>query len=508
MYLHQAFKCCPYAGMVTSQIHDYLERNKCVVVDDPALADVQVINTCGSDARNAQQTFDSIALVRDQAPGTPVVITGCLNSIEPKAVARALEGVADSAMFDPRNLGGLDEVFKPSVIPFDSVRTSLKNRYAGTAFSDHWYHVGVSTGCFGTCTFCAIRRATGRPRSNPIDGVLADVRRGLAAGHPDVLLVSTDISAWGADLGLTVVDLLSALSDMPEQVMFSAEAFEPKLFVEHFDALLGVFKRGRFSFIGLPIQSGSQRVLDQMERDYEIGAVLDCVRRLKAEVPDLLVRTDVLYGFGDESDDDFEQSRAAGRVFDVVSYNAYQERPGTAPIRLPPEVFDRRHAQVMAELRELAQRGVPDTKRIVPIPSHQSIDWDIEGDRLANDAVPVVDLIPEDLTRWLSSTRARFAKVLEKRGVIKLGGSGWWIDGVSVNEQQRAVILVMRDATGAAVDIGLRRPDQPGAAMARSERFAMWIVTPSFTPTAEQDIAIKAFIAMLELSLVRGQNGR
>lgn len=506
VYLHQAFKCCPYAGMITSQIYDYLERNAFTLVEDPALADVQLINSCGSDSRNAAQTFDAVASVRDLAPGTPIVVTGCLNSIEPKAVARSLEGVADTAMLDPRHLSGLDELFKPAVVPFDSVRTSLKNRYAGTAFSDHWYHVGVSTGCFGTCTFCAIRRATGRPRSNPIQGVLADVRRGLSAGHPDVLLVSTDVSAWGADLGLTVVDLLSALSDMPEDVMFSAEAFEPKLFLEHFDALLEVFRRGRFSFIGLPIQSGSQRILDQMERDYDIRAVLDAVRRLKVAAPDLLVRTDILYGFGDETDEDFEASRLAGRAFDVASYNAYRERPGTAPIRLSQEVVDRRHLQAMDELRFLAQRGVPAAKRIIPIPDDQSIDWDIEGDRLAHDDVKIAEPPAPDLMRWLTSTRLRFANVIEKRGTIKLGNTGWAIDGAHVHDVQRAVILVMRNAAGQAVDVGLRRPDQSGPAMARSDRFAMWIVTPGFTPTPDQDIAIKALIAMLELKLVPGQD--
>ena len=58
----------------------------------------------------------------------------------------------------------------------------------------------VSTGCFGTCSFCSIRRATGRPKSTPIDRILAEVDRGIASGQPDILFVSTDVSAWGADL--------------------------------------------------------------------------------------------------------------------------------------------------------------------------------------------------------------------------------------------------------------------------------------------------------------------
>jgi hypothetical protein len=67
----------------------------------------------------------------------------------------------------------------------------------------------------------------------------------------------------------------------------------------------------------------------------------------------------------------------------------------------------------------------------------------------------------------------------------------------------RAVMLVMRNNAGETIDIGLRRPDQPGSAMARSDRFAMWIVTPNFTPTEEQDQAIKTLMVMLELKRVQ-----
>lgn len=90
VYVKQAFKCCPYAGMITSQIHDFLEQNGYEVVDDPTIADAQLVNTCGSDAAQAQLTYDTIADVREQAPGSPIVIAGCLNSIEPKRIVAAL----------------------------------------------------------------------------------------------------------------------------------------------------------------------------------------------------------------------------------------------------------------------------------------------------------------------------------------------------------------------------------------------------------------------------------
>src|SRR5688572_10750746 len=91
VHLHQAFKCCPYAGAVTSQIHDFLEKNGYTVMRGPEGADVHVINSCGSDARLAQMTFDAIERIGTRSQETaPVVVTGCLCGIERARLETAL----------------------------------------------------------------------------------------------------------------------------------------------------------------------------------------------------------------------------------------------------------------------------------------------------------------------------------------------------------------------------------------------------------------------------------
>jgi tRNA A37 methylthiotransferase MiaB len=460
VYIHQAFLCCPYAGMNTSRIHDYVEKNGYHVVEDPAAAAVHVINTCGSDAKQAQLTYDAIKLVMQGRPDVPVVTTGCLNSIEPKRVAAALEGASQHAMLDTRNLDGLDELFQHDAIGFDAVNPSLRNRYSGTEFAEHgWYHVGVSTGCLGTCTFCAIRRATGRPRSTPIPSVLEDIDRGVAAGRADILFISTDLSAWGHDLGLTVVDLLRAIVAHPVEALYAAEAFEPTLFLEHFDALLPLLASGRFAWIAVPIQSGSQRILDAMQRPYAIDDVLAAIARLREAAPDLVIRTDILFGFGDETDDDFAASIAASRAFDIPSFNHYQERPGTAKVLLPDDVVIARRKLASEELYARAKGGP------------------VRIRHLKAESTPFNDRVPEPdgYEAWRERQGALIGRVIANRAGFGLG-EGWTVASARVeNGELRSVVLEVSHRDGRAFDVALRHPEQDGNYLNVTDRFAIWV---------------------------------
>ena len=498
VFLHQAFRCCPYAGAVTSQTHDYLEANGFVVVPDAESADVHVVNTCGSDARQAQLTWDVLGRLSSSTPAKPVVATGWLVSIDPRRLAAELAPFAQSARFDPRHLPGLDTVFGAERIRFDDVQPALHNEYAGNDLSAGWYHILASTGCLGTCSFCAIRRATGRPKSRPVDHVLTDLRRGVAEGLHDILLVSTDLSAWGTDFGQSVVDLVRAVSNEPGEFRLAAESIEPTLFLEHFDALLPHFTNGRWAFLGLPIQSGSARILRQMERTYDPRDVVAAVRRLKVAAPDLVMRTDLIYGFGDETDKEFHDSIEVSRSFDLPSFNAYQPRPGTAPLRLAPDVLKTRRDRCLAELHARAQAGLLPIRR-----------WDGGADtpRLAASAGggsgalgaveergPAEPWETAEGQAWLTQTARRFQRVLSRQKSIVLS-DGWVLGSVRVTAE--AVVLGLRHADGRTLDLGLRHAGWPGVALARGDRFAVWVMAKGIEADAGLDGAIKRLLAGL-----------
>lgn len=459
--LHQAFRCCPFAGAVSSQVHAYLEANGFVIAESRDNAEVHVVNTCGSDASQAQITWDTVAEIRRRAPTARIVALGCLVSIEPRRLAEVLAGVAESATFDPRHTAGLDRLFGGTV-PYAQVQPAQNNEYVGNDFAKDWHHIVASTGCLGTCSFCAIRRATGRPRSRAIADVLADVARGRASGRLNQLLVSTDLSAWGTDLGLTVVDLLAAVTEAAgNDVRLAGESFEPTLFLEHFEALLPLFASGRWAYLGVPIQSGSTRVLREMSRTYDPEAVLAAVARLKAAAPDLILRTDLIFGFGEETEAEFEASIVASRSFDLPSFNAYQERPGTLPLKLPPEVLLARRDRALAELKARADQGWATIRRA---------GGETQAPAMAAPGGKGGAEQPWDTAEgraWLVAEARRYALVLRKRPEVPLG-AGWSLVGVRVEPD--ALLLTLRHTSGVEATVAQRQDGWPGGAMARGAR--------------------------------------
>ncbi len=495
IFLHQAFRCCPYAGAVTSQVHDYLEANGFVVVADAESADAHLVNTCGSDARQAQLTWDVLQTLASRAPTAPVVTTGCLVSIDPRRLAVELAPFAQSARFDPRHLPGLDIVFGAERVRFDDVQPALHNEYAGNDLSAGWFHILASTGCLGTCSFCAIRRATGRPKSRTVDQVLVDLRRGVGEGLHDILLVSTDLSAWGTDLGQTVVDLVTAVSNEPGEFRLAAESMEPTLFLEHFEALLPHFTNGRWAFLGLPIQSGSARILRQMERTYDPKDVVAAVRRLKAAAPSLVVRTDLIYGFGDETDAEFRESVEVSRAFDLPSFNAYQPRPGTAPLRLVPEVLKARRDLALAELQARAQAGLLPIRRWDGGADTPRLAVSADGGSESGEAPgPAGPSETAEGQAWLTQTARGFQRVLSRQKSIVLT-DGWVFGSVRVSAD--AVVLGLRHADGRTIELGLRHAGWPGVALARGERFAVWVMAKGIQADAGLDAAIKRLLSAL-----------
>lgn len=146
IHLHQAFRRCPYAGMVSSRVHAYLLETGHTIVDRPEDADVHLVNSCGSDARQAARTHEALDRVAAVGGERTVAVLGCLVSIEASGVAAALGRFDRSARLDPRSLDRLDELFAQPTVPFADVQPSLHNEYVGNEFSEGWTHVLASTG--------------------------------------------------------------------------------------------------------------------------------------------------------------------------------------------------------------------------------------------------------------------------------------------------------------------------------------------------------------------------
>ncbi len=344
-----------------------LRARNAVAAERPEQADLVIINTCSVTAsadQSARQTARRLARLN---PKAQIVMTGCSATRQPEAF-RPLPNVLRVVPNDekPRLVsllatdfglgtadrfgdgdGGCGAVIEPGV--------------AGrTAFT-----LRVQTGCAQPCAYCIIPTTRGAPRSVPIDAVLAEIHRVVQAGFKEIALTGVHLGSYGRDLipASSLFELLKALerdwtldghrsSLVPgidaspagrvcsaPSVRFRLSSLEP---MDCTPEIVGLVAASEFfaPHFHLPLQHASNRVLTAMRRPYTIEQYAALVDQVRSKIPAAAIGSDIIVGFPDESDDDFEQlaSYLGSSPLTHLHVFPYSDRPGTAAAAMPNKV--------------------------------------------------------------------------------------------------------------------------------------------------------------------------
>jgi tRNA-2-methylthio-N6-dimethylallyladenosine synthase len=235
--------------------------------------------------------------------------------------------------------------------------------------------VTVMEGCEKFCTFCVVPMTRGRERSHSPDSIVAEVRELAAAGVREVTLLGQTVNAYGRDLTpatdlAALLELVDAIDGI-ERIRFTTSNpynLTPRLIRAIRDVPKVV------EYLHLPLQSGSDRVLERMNRGYTAARYLELIDELTGTVPGIALSTDLIVGFPGETDEDFERTvDAVERVrYDNVFAFRYSRRPGTAasdmPDQVPDDVKARRNARILeVATRVGAERSLALEGRVLPV---------------------------------------------------------------------------------------------------------------------------------------------
>lgn len=343
--------------MNQSEIERYARQFRAAghhIVDDPAEADLVVVNTC---AVTKEAAADSRQKIRHAARAgeARIVVTGCWSTIDPEKAAELphVEQVVPNIEKDNLVASVLD--LPPEVFDLEPLaREPLPGARSRTrAF------IKVQDGCDNHCTFCVTRIARGKGRSRPVDAVLADVQAAVDGGTKEVVLTGVHLGSWGHDFHepLHLRRLIEAIltdSDVPRLRLSSLEPWD--LDAEFFR----LWNDPRLCrHLHLPLQSGCESTLRRMARKTTPREFASLVEAARAVVPDIAITTDVIAGFPGETDAEFAESLAfvesmqfaGGHVF------TYSPRPGTAAARLPGAVEKSVRKERNAALRAVFSRA-------------------------------------------------------------------------------------------------------------------------------------------------------
>ncbi len=213
----------------------------------------------------------------------------------------------------------------------------------------------IIEGCNEFCSFCVVPYTRGHERMRPKADILAEVREAAASGRSEVQLLGQIVNHYDApdEPGCDFTALLEAIHDVPGITRIRFASPHPRHFSQRFlDAMQRLPKICRH--LHLPVQSGSTRVLEAMRRRYSRESYLDLVGRVRAQLPEVALSTDMIVGFPGETEADFEETLSLTRLarFQSMFSFKYSPRPNTlAEKRLPDDVPE--------EEKTRADRGAP-----------------------------------------------------------------------------------------------------------------------------------------------------
>jgi len=339
---------CEQREIDAQRIINYLRATKMDIVNSPHSCDYAIVVTCGVDGARTNASVSRLEDVARQLPSVArLIIGGCLPSIDPEKI----ESYNVYATFSPRNLEKLDSIFggKIADIPvpnrsiFDDKTSTIEETSPRKEYdiAKNGFKIIIDDGCMLSCSYCAIKKATGRLRSASLNAVVSQFERGIAQREPTIILMGGDTGAYGRDIGLRFYSLLGELNEHPGDSRLFIHDFNVNWLIEDLEDYEEAFRSDlRFRGMAFPVQSGSNRILNLMRRPYNHQDASQAIRRIKNCSPNLRVGTHVIVGFPTESEEDFQSTlNLLDEVnFDFISCFPYAESSNTKSAEIPGKI--------------------------------------------------------------------------------------------------------------------------------------------------------------------------
>ncbi|ANC71676.1 tRNA (N6-isopentenyl adenosine(37)-C2)-methylthiotransferase MiaB [Deinococcus radiodurans] len=337
------------------------------IVESPDEADFVLVNTCAVRGKPVDKVRSLLGDLRKQKAQRSLVVgmMGCLAQLE--------EGQQIARKFE------VDVLLGPGSLLDIGAALESNERFWGLQFKDELHdhippppsgklqaHLTIMRGCDHHCTYCIVPTTRGPQVSRHPDDILRELDMQLAAGVREVTLLGQNVNAYGVDQGAKLkgypsfADLLRMVGASGiERVKFTTS--HPMNFTEDVAAAIGETP-AICEFVHLPVQSGSDRVLRRMAREYNREKYLTHIAQIKKHIPDVVLATDIIVGFPGETEEDFQDTLS---LYDEVGYDSaymfiYSPRPGTPSYKhfqdLPRELKTERLQRLIARQKDWSAR--------------------------------------------------------------------------------------------------------------------------------------------------------
>ena len=306
-----------------------------MLTDQPEESDIIVLNSCTvknpTQAALMRLVSDSKTLMK------PVVVTGCVPQGDKKIDTLQTVSMLGVTQID-RVVEVVEETLKGNVVhllekkslPTLDLPKIRKNRFIEI--------IPINTGCLGNCTYCKTKHARGHLGSYKKEEIISRMLKAHSEGVKEIWMTSEDTGAYGLDIDSNISELLIEFVEaMPDDLMLRIGMTNPPYILEHLQVVDRVLNHPKvFGFLHVPVQSGSDTVLERMNREYTAQDFKTVCAHLMEKCKQLTIGTDIICGFPGETDAEHELTLDLLKEFHipVVNISQFYPRPGTIAARM------------------------------------------------------------------------------------------------------------------------------------------------------------------------------
>ena len=295
----------------------------------PSESDLNLIVTCSVKDTTASKMMYRIKSLKT----SPLIVAGCLAKAEQNIVEKFVE---NASLLGPNSLGKTLDVINSTLMgkkqialeDSDLSKVGLPKVRLNSAVGI----VEIASGCMSECTFCQTKLAKGDLSSYRLGDIVRQVQTEIKEGCKEVWLTSTDNGCYGFDIGTDLPTLVNAVSEIPKDFMIRVGMMNPMYMSRIKQNLIESYDNEKvFKFLHIPVQSGSDKVLNDMKRGHTSETFREIVKKTKERFENFTISTDVIVGFPSETEEDFQKTITLldETKPDVVNLSKYSARPGT-----------------------------------------------------------------------------------------------------------------------------------------------------------------------------------
>ena len=352
----------------SEKLRGYLALMGYGFTQDEFQADVIVVNTCAVREHAEMRVLGNVGALnhsKKARPGQIIAVCGCMVQQEHMAQKLKQSYPVVDLVFGPHELWRFPELLLQVMTKHKRVFATEKNDGVVAEGIPNKRDSGVKAwlsimyGCNNFCSYCVVPYVRGRERSRRPEDVVAEAKELVAAGYKEITLLGQNVNSYGKDLGLDVdfSDLIRMINDIPGDFLIRFMTSHPKDATEKLFKTMAQCEKCAHQ-LHLPVQAGNDRILKVMNRGYTSEKYLAQVALARSYMPDLVLTTDIIVGFPNESEEEFEDTI---RLVEQVRYDAmftfiYSKRVGTPAASMPDPYTREDKQRHFDRLTEVANR--------------------------------------------------------------------------------------------------------------------------------------------------------